>query len=487
MPPASVTVWIARAVFCVVMLPLFGYIFQTVCNLCGADPPSFRRGILTTVLVAAAAFFFFDGIGYGIMMASRDTIELNLPEGFNYWGWLREPLYLKWQALGLIPLIRWILALMAVAVAGTLYVFILVEPYRNCIVILLIQWTLNVVAMAVVWFALSTTLRFVTPPPEGSNAPEVADGAARTERTQFSPVPPEKRAATRPRFRREGKNRRAQEVEKASGGGDNSAAPVADLKDSLNAHQGAAEPSQGAWRKSVHALDENLGPYLEPIKTASEPYTKHLPLAVQEFLDDGGWWLVVAALAVATGFWLRALWRRCRRALFHKGRHRHKRGSRDKRSAAVIDLDLVADAFTDPGAQQITVRGQPGRLRLVVMAPSPSYVGELSPEMADTLLDWLQPGLGEILDSDNPRRVVWPRHPGLGQFVQMFQELVQIPEVKGRRSPWLLISGAAHLGRQTVFLGLAVFLDKTSYQREIQVQKEKWNEVLGVQKVTEPV
>ncbi len=152
-----------------------------------------------------------------------------------------------------------------------------------------------------------------------------------------------------------------------------------------------------------------------------------------------------------------------------------------------IDLDLVGDAFTDPGPQQMTVRGQPGRLRLVVLAPSPNYVGELLPEMADSLLDWLQPGLAEIIEADSPRRLVWPRHPSLGQFVQMFHELIQIPEAKGRRSPWMLISGSAHLGRQTVFLGMAVFLDKTSYQREIQVAKEKWNEVLGVQKVTEPV
>jgi hypothetical protein len=50
-----------------------------------------------------------------------------------------------------------------------------------------------------------------------------------------------------------------------------------------------------------------------------------------------------------------------------------------------------------------------------------------------------------------------------------------------------LISGSAHLGRQIVFVGLAVFLDKTDYKREIQVTREKWNEVLGLQKVTEPV
>jgi len=207
---------------------------------------------------------------------------------------------------------------------------------------------------------------------------------------------------------------------------------------------------------------------------------------VQEFLDDGGWWLVLIALVGVAGFWLWALVGRVRRMMF-LSRRRSKQRSRDKKAPLLIDLDLVGDAFTDPGPKQVTVRGQPGRLRLVVLAPSPSYVGELLPEMADSLLDWLCPGLGEILDFDKPRQVVWPRHPNLDHFVRMFHNLVQIPEAKGRRSPWILVSGSTRLGRQTVFVGLAVFLDKTTYQRTIQVAKERWDEVLGVQEVREPV
>lgn len=447
MSPASLTDVIATIVFWVVMLPIAGYIFQTVCNLCGADPPSFRRGILVTVLVTAAAFFTFDGMGYGIVLVSRDSLSLNLPPGYDYGNWLREPLYLKWQVLGLIPLLRWLPVLVVACLAATLYVFILVEPFRNCAAILAIQWTLNVVAMAIVSFALTTTLRFVTP----SSSP---DTTGATPGFAVSPVP---------------------------------TAAGSDLKGALLAHQSAAESSQGTWREQLNALNKRLDPYLEPIKTASAPYTQHLPAAVQEFLEDGGWWLVLTALAVAAAFWLRALGRRCRRALFHKSRLHGKRHARDKESPLVIDLDLVGDAFTDPGPQQITVRGQTGRLRLVILAPSPNYVGDLLPEMADSLLDWLQPGLGEVLEADTPRRLVWPRHPSLGRFVETFHRLVQIPEAKGRRSPWQLISGAAHLGRQTVFVGLAVFLDKTSYQREIQVNKEKWSEILGAQKVTEVV
>jgi hypothetical protein len=465
---------IATIVFWALMLPIAGYIFQNVCSMCGAEPPTFRFSVLVTVLVAAVAFFTFDGIGYGIALVGRDTIPL--PPGYTYWNWLREPLYLKWQALGLIPLLRWLPVLVAVCLAATLYVLILVEPFRNCIAILTIQWTLNVVAMAILMFVLSNILHFVGPSSSSSSAPEAAQGP------DLSPVSPEARAATRPNL-----HRRKQVVRSQAGSGNERASAAGtDLKSALAAHGEAAESSQGQWRKQLHAFDERFGPYIEPIKEACAPYTKYLPAAVQEFLDDGGWWLVLIVLAAATGFWLRALGRRLKRIVF-PSRRRGKRGARGKESPLTIDLDLVGDAFTDPGPQQITVRGQPGRLRLVVLAPSPSYIGDLEPEMADSLLDWLHPGLGDILELDKPRRVVWPRHPSLDRFVQMFHKLVQIPEAKGRRSPWILISGSTRLGRQTVFLGLAVFLDKTSYQRTIQVAREKWDEVLGMQEVTEPV
>ncbi len=414
------------------MVPIAGFFLQVVCNMCGADAPSLRRASLISLLVAAAAFFTFDLIGYGIVLGTRDTVNLNLPPGYGYGNWLREPLYLKWHVMGLVPVLRYLPVAFALCLAATLYVLILKEPFRNCAVILLVQWTLNVVAMAVLTFLLSVTVGFVGHSLQPPTQP-VADGSG--------------------------------------------------LRGALADHHGEAGSFVKQMRGQLHALDENFGPYLEPIKTACQPYTTYLPPVVQEFLDDGGWWLVLAALAVVAVLWLRALTRRLKRALFRRKKRGHKKRSQD----LVIDLDLVSDAFTDPGSHQITVRGQPGRLRLVVLSPSSSYVGDLLPEMAESLLDWLQPGLGDIVASDSPRVVVWPRYASAGRFDEMFPKLVQAPETKGRRSPWMLLSGAARLGRQTIFLGLAVYLDKTTFTREVRVEKDKWNEVLGVQKVTEAV
>ncbi|HEY7326153.1 MAG TPA: hypothetical protein VH592_00830 [Gemmataceae bacterium] len=473
MPTADV---IATIAFWGLMVPIATYVFQNVCSACGADPPAFRRSLLITVLVTAAAFLTFDGIGYGIVKVSSDTIKLDLPPDYGYSNWLREPLYLKWQVLGLIPMIgRLLPVLVAVCLAAVLYVLILTEPFRNCIAILAIQWTINVVLMALLSFALSNILRFVGP--GQPTAPEAAQGPG------AAPASPEARAATRPRPRR-GPREPGREMAGKQPSEEGTSRAPAGLQGALAAHEG--EGTGHGLREQLHALDERLEPYIGPIKEAAAPYTKHLPPAVQEFLDDGGWLLVLLALVVVAAFWLRAMGRRFRRILFPRKR-RSRRRAGEKDSPLAIDLDLVGDAFTDPGPQQITVRGQPGRLRMVILAPSPSYIGEMSPDMADSLLDWLQPGMGELLEFDQPRKVVWPRHPSLDRFVQMFHKLVRIPESPGRRTPWLLISGSTRLGRQTVFVGLVVFLDKTDYKREIQVAKEKWNEVLGLQKVTEPV
>src|SRR5579884_1323651 len=192
MPTALSSDVIGTIVFWALMIPIAAYIFQNVCSMCGADYPTFRRAALTTVLVTAAAFFAFDGIGYGLIKASSDTVNLNLPPDYGYSNWLREPLHLKWQVLGLIPMIGRLLPIVvAVCLAATLYVLILAEPFRNCIAILAIQWTLNVVAMAILSFALSNILHVIGPPSLSSPVPEAAQSSGLFQ------VPAEVRAATR--------------------------------------------------------------------------------------------------------------------------------------------------------------------------------------------------------------------------------------------------------------------------------------------------
>jgi len=182
-------------------------------------------------------------------------------------------------------------------------------------------------------------------------------------------------------------------------------------------------------------------------------------------------------------FWMRSLYRRLRRALFGKRRKK----PRKKVSDLAIELRFVGEALTELGPVQAVVRDRAVRLRLVVMAPGVSYIGELLPEMAEGLLDYVKPGLADLLEYDTPRVVVWPRQASEGHFQQMFFKNVEIPQERGQRSRWILLGGTIRLGRQKVHLGLAVYADSASLLREIRVEKENWEPVLALQNTKELV
>jgi hypothetical protein len=318
--------------------------------------------------------------------------------------------------------------------ASILYVLLLKAPYRISVVVLFLQWTLSLVSLAVLSFALTTTQGFL-----GRHFTPTTAGGPNPQAGGLPPGAPQ--------------------------------LPSGKVPDWLK------RPGEEVVRK--------LDPYLEPIKEAARPYTVHLPVIVQVFLDDGGWWLVLLALAVVAWFWARSLYRRVRRVLFGKRKRRKK--VKVKAAPLLVDLFDVGDALTEEGPVEATVRQGPVRLRVVVIAPGVSYIGELLPEMAEGLLDYVKPGLADLLEYDVPRVVVWPRQPSEERFQQLFFDNMEIPEARGRRSHWIVLAGTIRLGRQKVHLGLAAYAAHASNLREVRIQKEDWESVLGLQKTEETV
>ncbi len=412
-----------------------GYFLQLAANVCGADQPTFRKAVLIALLTGTACFFTYDLSGYGILMVSRDQItNLNLPDHFSYGQWLREPLELKWQVLGLLPIVRYLPVLFAVCLASIVYVLVFKVHYRVSMVIFLLQWTLSLVSLAVLSFALTNVLGVLPQP--GKSPPD------------HQPV-----AAAGP------------------------------LKKALDQSGEAVGPTLDRLKQFASSMGKALDPYTRPIQDATRPYTTYLPVVVQQFLDEGGWALVLLALAIVAFYWLRSLYRRLRRLLFGKRRKKRK----PKESPLAIELRFVGDALTELGPVQAVVRDRAVRLRLVVMAPGVSYVGALLPEMAEGLLDYVKPGLADLLEYDTPRVVVWPRLASEEQFLKLFFKNVEIPEERGRRSRWILMGGTIRLGRQKVHLGLGVHADSSSLLREIRVEKENWEPVLSLQSTKELV
>lgn len=431
-----------------------GYYLQLSANLCGADQPTFSRAVLIAILTLAAAFLAYDLTGYAIFLATRDELNLNLPAGYSYFNWIKEPTYLKWQVLGLVPGIRYLPVLFGVCLASIVYVLVFKVPYRVSMVIFLLQWTLSLMCLAVLSFFITLT-----------------------QGTLPTHITPAERAATRPGPRLDSPSSRRGLAESA-------VSPGTPLKRTLAEYQGTAGPAVSWLKQQADRVQQTLEPYLEPIREATHSYTVHLPVAVQEFLDDGGWWLLLLTLAVVAWLWIRSLYRRLKRALYCK---RRKKRTGKKESAQEIDLGFVGEALTELGPVQALVRDRAVRLRLVIMAPAVSYLGDLLPEMAEGLLDYLKPGLGDVVESDTPRIVVWPRQPSESTFERWFFKMVLVPEERGRRSRWILLAGTIRLGRQKVHLGLAVHADVASNLREIRVDKENWEPVLGLQQTKELV
>jgi hypothetical protein len=129
----------------------------------------------------------------------------------------------------------------------------------------------------------------------------------------------------------------------------------------------------------------------------------------------------------------------------------------------------------------VCVKGIPARIRLVVMSPAGHETADLEPAMADRVLDWVKPGLGAIFQSDYPKVRIWPRQFSGAGFPRAFQQHVPIPEPPGQRSPWVLLAGAVHLGRQKIDLGLALYSDEPTRIRMITVEHDAWLDFLSIQ------
>ncbi len=467
----------------VVFLFLVGRCLQIACNLLGEDHPGMVRCTVLSLVIAGVSYLLWDGLSFWLMMNTRDLTGIQLTPDYGYRQWLTEPPYLKWQVLGLVPVLRYLPVLFAFCLATALYVLTLKVTFRFSLAIFAVQWVLTLMGTGLAAFILTHALGFLQGPTPAGPAPL---GPGQNPRAQLPQrITPEVRGKTRPGRPRNGPAPTPQAPPAGT-------QPPDTLRTTLQDHSEPTSPTLKWLRDKVEPArdwldshfvdwkpDENSKSFREMVR----PYVAYLPPVVQEFLDDGGWGLVLVVLSVVAAIWGWRLIRRVRRALFRSKRRRGKK--LQPIHALREELRFIDDAATDPGEMQAVVRNRPVRLRLVVMAPAVSYVGELLPEMAENLLDFVRPGLGDVVLADVPRVKVWPRPPGEGTFVNLFFRMVQPPEARTRRSHWVLLAGTIRLGRQKVHLGLAVYADIASHLREIRVEKENWESVLELRKSEE--
>src|SRR5438132_6827407 len=218
---------------------------------------------------------------------------------------------------------------------------------------------------------------------------------------------------------------------------------------------------------------------MEELNKTLAPVTESLPPAVRDFLEAGGWWLVLGALALVLLLVIWGIVDRLFRRLF---RRRTPWGEWDKELNE--ELASYPPLVRSAGNQRLTVYHLPVRLRLVVLAPAGTET-QVSIETVNQLLDQVVPGLGGIAANDQPRVRAWPPQLSQPGFAIAFQRHTRRPEPEGTPPHWLLVAGRAQVGRQTILLGLALWLDQPSALNPVVLEPHQWLDVVRIKSASE--
>jgi hypothetical protein len=472
-----------------VMIVLTAFFLRMACSLCQTSMPSWRRSFISVVIVTFLAYLVWDFTAYVIMRSMEDVL-IQLPPGYGYNFWFREPLLLKWFVISRAGPLRYLPFVFALCAAGVLQVIVLQAEvtFRFGLLIFLLQWGATLVAGYVVSLLFGVGLEAIGWKPE---PPPVAQAP---EQVQQQPDP---RQRVPPGGRRVATRRPATQAKKAAEAPPSppptQAPPGEQAQPEPNSLQVLQQQVEGAIegpREQLRTAGQNLKAYanshLDQLKEDLAPLTRHLPEPVQHFLDRGGLWGVLAVLGFIALLWLRWLVRKLRGAVSMPRRKKKKRRMKSVAINLKENLRQIGEGFTEPGPQQVTVKGVPARLRLVILSLGTRNAGELSEEMADRVLDWIKPGLAEVTATDYPRVRVWPPYLSADGFATAFAANVPIPELKGERSHWVLVSGQVKMGKAVVHVGLAFYADEANTLRNLNVKGERWAGVLGTQKSRQP-
>jgi hypothetical protein len=218
---------------------------------------------------------------------------------------------------------------------------------------------------------------------------------------------------------------------------------------------------------------------MEELKKTLAPVTDSLPPSLRDFLDAGGWWIFLGVLGLIVLLLIWGIVDRLWRRLF---RRRTPWGEWDKE----LDEDLASypPLQIPAGSQRLSVYHLPVRLRLVVLAPAGTET-PLSLENVVQTLDQVVPGLGGIAVNDQPRVRAWPPQLSQQGFAIAFQRHTRRPEPEGEPSRWLLVAGRAQAGRQTMLLGLALWLDQPATLNPVVLEPHQWLDVVRIKSASE--
>jgi len=224
--------------------------------------------VRTIVVMVLAVFLTFDISGYVFARMMQDPqLGIAFPPGYHYWNWIREPQSLKWHVLGYVPLIRYLPVMFALCAGAIVQVLLWKIPFRTGMIVFVNQLLVDIFAMAM----LSLVFSFFVGVQEGANA------------------------KTHPRHAAGG-----------HGGAHAGGRTVATVPDGLQGMQHRIEQlgaEEGPLVRRLWRRWESVNQLLKPVYDLLQPVTRHLPLPARDFLNGGGWLIVIPGVIALLRSW----------------------------------------------------------------------------------------------------------------------------------------------------------------------------------------
>ena len=251
------------------MIPIAILVLVRVTAFWADDGPGTLFGAVRTIVVMALAVFLtFDISGYLFARMMQDPqLGIAFPPGYHYWNWIREPQSLKWHVLGYVPLIRYLPVMFALCAGAIVQVLLWKIPFRTGMIVFVNQLLVDIFAMAM----LSLVFSFFVGVQEGATAkahPRHAAGG---------------HAATH--------------------AGGRTAAAVPDGLQGMQHRIEQLGAEEGPLVRRLWRRWESVNQLLKPIYGLLDPVTRHLPLPARDFLNGGGWLIVIPSVIALLRSW----------------------------------------------------------------------------------------------------------------------------------------------------------------------------------------
>src|SRR5262245_17086441 len=86
----------------VVLVFVSAFMMRQASSLFTGEMPTYTQAVIMVLIVAPTAYLVFEFSSYVIMLSMQD-VNLRLPPGYGFGNWLREPFFLKWHILQMLP------------------------------------------------------------------------------------------------------------------------------------------------------------------------------------------------------------------------------------------------------------------------------------------------------------------------------------------------------------------------------------------------